>query len=176
MECGETLSAVGHKTLIDLQISTASTTAGIYVDSNLVAGGGAEIRYDRNGGFYGPWGSVSVGSTSNELQLEIEVTAIGASTDFSATLSGTGITNTTRTFSLATTSAFFGPVTYNGNGSNVLLDNFSFEDGQTTTAAVPEPSSFAVLALGAVGLAGWRRRRRSLTQDEVQAPACTTES
>jgi hypothetical protein len=65
-------------------------------------------------------------------------------------------------------------VHYTGGGSGFVLDNGGFpignlpnqsEDGifvteQRLAVATPEPSSFALLGLGGLALAGWRRKRK----------------
>jgi len=63
------------------------------------------------------------------------------------------------------------------NQGRVTLHRFGYnnQDGVasvTPASQVPEPSSIALLALGAAGLAGWRARRRKRKQDS-KAPETT---
>lgn len=48
-------------------------------------------------------------------------------------------------------------VVFTGTGTQALFDNLRVSE---TTAAVPEPSTFAVLGIGAIGFLGHRRRKR----------------
>lgn len=48
-------------------------------------------------------------------------------------------------------------VVFTGTGTQALFDNLRVSE---TTAAVPEPSTFALLGMGAIGLLGHRRRKR----------------
>lgn len=74
---------------------------------------------------------------------------------FSATLPGTG--------------QYTAAVTNFASGSDDGGDGrFDFEITATNTSPVPEPSSFALLGIGAIGLAGYgRRRRRKATTEQA---------
>ncbi len=48
----------------------------------------------------------------------------------------------------------------NGNEVNFAIDNFEFSSTAMPTTSVPEPGTFALLAVGGVITAGFARRRK----------------
>jgi hypothetical protein len=58
----------------------------------------------------------------------------------------------------------FNPSTYSAGNTNVLLDNVGFASAVTNFSAIPLPAALPLFAsgLGALGLLGWRRKRKAL--------------
>jgi hypothetical protein len=100
---------------------------------------------------------MQAGLQGSDVHLRVEV--IG--NVYSAYLNGSATPFTTLTSSTFTSGRVglydFSPVSGVSTPRGQTFDNFQVTD----LTAVPEPSSLALLGIGAITLAGWRSRRRS---------------
>ncbi|MCC9603828.1 PEP-CTERM sorting domain-containing protein [Stieleria sp. JC731] len=98
---------------------------------------------------------------ANGIRIDAYDSMVGGAIIATDTFIGTSLgVGTNATLSLSSANIlrveFYQPFSVAGDG--VVWDNFSF--GTMTTQSVPEPTSFAIFGIGALGLAGGRRRRR----------------
>ncbi len=116
--------------------------------------------------------NTSVGFTDEGLDLEFTLTSADTYSFTISPLGGGGASTVTGTLDGAAGSGIdnlrlfsFSNQTFPGNGaSDGFFNSFSVEEQTTTTAAVPEPSSFLLLGLCVGGLVVRRRIRRNQEQ------------
>ncbi len=153
-QSGGAITVAGNETDFS---NTTSTLSGGTFTTKLITGvnGAAPTRFDISGGVLNLTGAGSNGIYG------------GGTTRFiNFTPGSTGqITFSSGSTTIANVQSFInqGVIEYNSGGTGTLSNfNITSNNGVVTLAlAVPEPSTFAVAALGVVGLMGWTILRRA---------------
>jgi len=147
---GVTFSATPNFT-VDTTYSGSFNTTGRYIQNN--AGSVSQLNID----FSTPVSAFGFNFGAADVSWTLNAYDSGNNLLGSMTINPMFSSNAGEFFGLAVTSGAIKRVTVVENGSSdyILLDNFRFK-----TSAVPEPSVFLLMSLGALGLgvARWRRR------------------